>query len=87
MLDHEQIEAFREADEALARAEKALLTGTARFRHIMPQDEVNVIKAGVFYRENARQLALEVLALHQERERAGEVAMSPGEPEAKYGAV
>jgi hypothetical protein len=84
MLDHEQIEAFREDDAVLSRCEERLAKGTVHHRHIMPDEQIPLIRIARFYREHARQLALEVLALHQERERLGEDAMSPGEPEAKY---
>ncbi len=87
MINETDIEAFREDDAVLSRCEERLLKGTVPHRHIMAQEQIPLIRAAIFYRENARQLALEVLALQAERERAGEVAMSPGEPEAKYGAV
>ena len=81
MISHDDIEAFREADEALSRAHATLMQGTPKFRHIMPEDEISVILAGIFYRSQAKDLALEVLALNVERERIGLDAMSPGEPE------
>jgi hypothetical protein len=94
VINEHDIEAFREDAEVFDRVNKRWLNGTTKHREMTAAETPAYMRTSMRFEWTTRRLLAEkaelqerISALEAEIDARNAVAMSPGEPEPKYGAV